>query len=77
MTKQIIIKHVMDEIERKCTIDEVFLEALSLSESRTNDIEIQEDDLFHFLKKYPDFINNINDEYKTNVIKSWDYEIWE
>lgn len=39
LTRHIIIKHIMDEEKRKVTLNEAFLEALSLSEGEASDIE--------------------------------------
>ncbi len=75
MSKKVVIKHVMDEKERESTLNDAFLEALSLSESRANEIEEKENDLHQLLKKHPSLIDVISDEYKMDVLKGWDYEI--
>lgn len=75
MSKKVVIKHVMDEKERELTLNDAFLEALSLSESRANEIEEKENDLHQLLKKHPSLIDVISDEYKMDVLKGWDYEI--
>lgn len=72
---KIKIKHEMDTEVRMMTLNEGFLEALQLSESRSSDIEKQEYALFDYLSHFPQFISNISDEYKKDVLKSWDYKI--
>lgn len=72
---EITVKHEMDNEERKTELDDAFMEALSLSEGRTCDIENKESDLKDYLEKYPEFIKSITDEYKFSVLKGWNYEV--
>ncbi|HHT7008696.1 TPA: hypothetical protein ACTZ3A_001235 [Bacillus cereus] len=71
----ILIKHAMDTVARKMTLNDAFLEALELSGSRTSDIEKQEDDLLQYLRKHPQFIHKIEDGYKIQVLLGWNYEV--
>ncbi|MDX5853512.1 hypothetical protein SIM22_05115 [Bacillus cereus group sp. BfR-BA-01363] len=71
----VLIKHEMDTVARKMTLNDAFLEALELSGSRTSDIEKQEDDLLQYLRKHPQFIHKIEDGYKIQVLLGWNYEV--
>ncbi|WP_242249131.1 hypothetical protein [Bacillus cereus group sp. BfR-BA-01328] len=71
----VLIKHEMDTVARKMTLNDAFLEALELSGSRTSDIEKQEDDLLQYLRKHPQFIHKIEDGYKIQVLFGWNYEV--
>lgn len=71
----VLIKHEMDTVARKMTLNDAFLEALELSGSCTSDIEKQEDDLLQYLRKHPQFIHKIEDGYKIQVLLGWNYEV--
>lgn len=73
--ENILVKHIMDKEYRKVTLDNAFIEALGLSNGCANEIEEQQNSLLEYLKKYPDFIQNITDEYKVTVLKGWEYEV--
>ena len=73
--EKLLVKHEMDATPREMTLDEAFLEALELSESRSSDIERQEYALYEFLAEYPDFIIHISEEYKMSVLNGWNYDV--
>lgn len=69
--KELIIKHEMDEVARKMTLNEAFLEALTLSEG----VDSQEAAILSMLKDYPESINTFSDDYKKKVLEGWEYKI--
>lgn len=71
----ITVKHEMDEAPRTMSLDDVFLEALTLSESESNKTEEKEAALLRYLNEYPEAIHNITEKYKRDVMRGWDYEI--
>lgn len=75
--EKLLIKHVMDEEPREMSLNEAFMEALQLSQDGSNEFARQEYELYEYCDKYPDFLNKINDDYKRDIILSWDYEIIE
>ena len=52
-TDMILLKHCMDTDYRKISLDDAFLEALSLSDTRSNEQEIFESNLLNVLKRNP------------------------
>lgn len=72
--KVIRLKHDMDKEHRVVNLDDAFKEALSLSEGCSCEQEEFESELLKFLNKYDDFTNKIKDDYKEDVLKSWDYK---
>ncbi|MGF7535304.1 hypothetical protein AAGG74_16760 [Bacillus mexicanus] len=75
MEKNIRIKHEMDKEARMMTLDEAFFEALQLSEGRSSDIENQEYALFEYLSQFPEFVQNISEQYKKNVLEKWGFKV--
>ena len=75
MKETLSIMHVMDEKVRKMTLDEAFLEALQLAESRASEVEEQEYALFEYLSAHPSFISHISEAYKKEVLQAWEYAI--
>ncbi|PEZ75264.1 hypothetical protein CN410_14400 [Bacillus anthracis] len=71
----VLIKHELDTVSRKVSLNDAFLEALEWSGNPTSDIEKQEDDLLQYLKKHPQFIHKIEDGYKIQVLIGWNYEV--
>lgn len=69
------IQHAMDDHPREMTLDNAFLEALSLSEGCANEIEARDTELLQFLNKHPEFIKNVTAEFKRSVLEAWDYTI--
>lgn len=69
--EEFLIKHEMDEEARKMTLDEAFVEALTLSEG----LDSEESAILELLEDYPGMINAFSDEYKKKVLCGWNYEI--
>lgn len=69
------IKHIMDETTTEMTLDEAFLESLSLAEGRSCEAEEHDAELLELLRKNPSFINNIKDDYKHHVLIAYGYEV--
>ena len=74
-TDMILLKHCMDTDYRKISLDDAFLEALSLSETRSNEQEIFESNLLNVLKRNPKLLDRVPRKYKLEIIESWDYEV--
>lgn len=73
--KPIIVKDTMNGAEKETTLDEAFVTALQMAESHASDTEKQEYSLYLYLQEHPTFSQHIKDEYKKQIIESWDYEI--
>lgn len=69
------IKHIMDENFKETTLDDAFIEALSIAEGCSCEAEKRDNDLFNLLKKYPELTKEIKDKYKYDVLKAYDYTI--
>lgn len=69
------IKHIMDEKSVEMTLNEAFLEALSLAEGCSCEVEEHDNELLELLKKNPGFIDNIKDSYKYDVLTAYGYEV--
>lgn len=69
------IKHIMDDKTVEMTLNEAFLEALSIAEGCTCEAEEKDNNLLELLKKNPGFIDNIKDEYKYHVLTAYGYEV--
>lgn len=72
--KIVRLKHDMDKKHRIVNLDDAFKEALSLSEGCSCEQEELEYELLNFLNKYDEFTSKIKDDYKEDVLKSWDYK---
>lgn len=73
--EMILLKHCMDTDYREVSLDDAFLEALSLSETRSNEQEIFESNLLNVLKHNPKLLDRVPRKYKVEIVKSWDYEM--
>lgn len=69
------VKHICDNEYRTMKLNDVFVEALELSEGQSCDAEIFDSKLLDLIKLNPSFINHIDDSYKLEIIKAYDYEV--
>lgn len=72
--KLIRLKHSMDNEYRVLSLNEAFMEALSLSEGCSCEQEVFETELRNFLNNHMEFLDKIKDDYKEDVIKGWEYK---
>lgn len=73
--KKVILKDEMTEKTITTTLDEAFKNALAMSEGCASEQERFEAELLLFIEQHPNVLSAIKEEYKLEVIKSWDYEI--
>lgn len=79
--KLIRLKHEMDDKYRIMPLNKAFIEALSLSDGRANEMEEFESNLLKQISSYETkediefFLSIIKDEYKETVIKGWGYKM--
>lgn len=77
------VKHCMDDEFRIMTLDEAFLEALSLSNGCASEVGEFENDLLKSINSFiekgheDEILSIIKDEYKMSVLKGWEYEVEE
>ena len=74
----VTVQHETDDKPRRMTLNDVFVEALSLSEGLSEELNEVENTILGLLKRYPGTINAeaFSEEFKKRIIKGWNYTIF-